>query len=114
MSSTEPGVVLQVQKVPSVLEAGKCSGELGLPLPFILFPGRGLMRQGKNLGEGHGPKGTAGSCFSGSPLSAWAIPACFEYNTLFTPSLFAQTGLISLLDCIFMEDMCPNPLIFQR
>lgn len=35
-------------------------------------------------------------------------------NTLFVPSLFAQTGLISLLDCIFTEDLCPNPLIFQR
>lgn len=86
MSLTEPGVVLQqVQKVPSVL---KC----------VLQPGRQLLRgagpasalhplpwpraseTGKEPWEGRGLKGAAGSCFSGSLLRAWAMPAGFEYK----------------------------------
>lgn len=91
-------------------EAGPASALHPPPWPRAL-------RQGKDLGKGRccraGAERAAGSCFSGSPHSALGSTCMFWIQTHIC-SLFAQTGLTSLLGCIFMEDLCPNPLMFQR
>lgn len=100
VSPTEPALVLQVWKVLSVL---KC----------VLQPGRQVLRgagsasalhpppwpkaseAGKEPWEGKGLKGAAGSCFSGSPHSAWAISACFEYKHTIYSFLVCSNWLLS-------------------
>lgn len=116
VSSTEPGLVLQVWKVPSVL---KC----------VVQPGRRMLRGAEPASALHPlpwPRASEAGKepWEGQGLLAHVSPLAHSVlgqylhalntNTLFVPSLFAQSGLTSLLDCIFTEDLCPNPLIFQR
>lgn len=64
---------------------------------------------GREGAAGQGLKGAAGSYFSGSPHSAWAIPACFEYKHAICSFLVCSNQSYQLAGLYLHGSFVPKP-----